>query len=70
MFFVTDRIHKGGISAEWCPTYEMAGYLLTKPIQGSIFKRFIDLIKEVIPQTDPKNGKQSNRKKNQTNKSK
>ena len=40
-FFVTDRIHKEDMSVEWCPTGEMTGYFLTKPNQGSIFKRFI-----------------------------
>ena len=38
---------------------------LTKPNQGSIFKRFRDIIMRVMPQTYPNNGKQGNRKKNQ-----
>ena len=42
----------------------MTGDFLTKPNQGSIFKRFRDLIMGVIPQTEPSNGKQGNTKKN------
>ena len=48
----------------------MTGDLLTKLNQGYIFKRFRDLIMGFMPQTDPNNGKQDNRKKNQTKKSK
>ena len=51
------------MAVEWCPTDEMTGYLLTKPNQGSIFKRFRDLIVGVVTQTDPNNGKQDNREK-------
>ena len=58
------------MAVEWCPTDETTGDFLTKPNQGSIFKRFRDLIMVVVPQTDPNNGKQVTRKKNQTKKSK
>ena len=69
MFSITDRIHKVYMSVEWCPTGEITGDFLTKPNQGSIFKRFRDLIMGVIPQTDPRNGKQGNINKKQTKKS-
>ena len=58
------------MAVEWCPTDETTGDFLTKPNQGSIFKRFRDLIMGVMPQTDPNIGKQDNRKKKKTKKSK
>ena len=64
--FVTDRIQKGDMSAEWWPTGEMTAYLLTKPNQGSIIKIFRNLIVGVMPQTDPRIGKQGNRNEKKT----
>ena len=55
---------------EWCPTDEMTGFFLTKPNQGSIFKRLGNLIMGVMPQIDLNNGKQGKRKKNKTKKGK
>ena len=46
----------------------MTGYLLTKLNQGSILNSFLDLIMGVMPQTDPSNVKQGNRKKKKTRK--
>ena len=43
-FFVTDRINKGDVSVEWCPTDDMTGDFSTKPNQGALFRRFRDLI--------------------------
>ena len=43
-FFVTDRLHKGGMPVKWSPIGEITGGLLTKPSGESIFKRFRDLI--------------------------
>jgi hypothetical protein len=43
-FFITDRISKGEVRVEWCPTKEMAADFLTKPLQGSAFRQFRDLI--------------------------
>ncbi len=43
-FFITDRIAKGEVRVEWCPTKEMVADFMTKPLQGSAFKRFRDLI--------------------------
>ena len=43
-FFITDRISKGKVRDKWCPTAEMVTDFMTKPLQGSTFKRFRDLI--------------------------
>ena len=44
----------------------MNAYLLTKPNQGSIIKIFRNLIVGVMPQTDPRIGKQGNRNEKKT----
>ena len=56
-FFVTDRIAKGDMSMEWCPTGDMTADYFTKPNQGALFKRFRDLIMGVTAQADPGVGK-------------
>jgi hypothetical protein len=43
-FFITDRISKGEVCVEWCPTKDMVADFLTKPLQGLAFKKFRDLI--------------------------
>jgi hypothetical protein len=43
-FFITDRVSKGEARVEWCPTNEMVAGFLTKPLQGSMFRKFRDLI--------------------------
>ncbi len=43
-FFVTDRIAKGELSVEWCPTAEMIADFMTKPLQGAVFLKFRDII--------------------------
>jgi len=43
-FFITDRISKGEVRVEWCPTGDMVADFMTKPLQGSTFKKFRDLI--------------------------
>jgi hypothetical protein len=43
-FFITDRIAKGEVRVEWCPTKSMVADFMTKPLQGSVFKNFRDLI--------------------------
>ena len=43
-FFITDRISKGEVRVEWCPTRDMVADFMTKPLQGSTFKKFRDLI--------------------------
>jgi hypothetical protein len=39
-FFVTDRVAKGKICLEWCPTGDMVADFKTKPLQGANFKKF------------------------------
>ena len=56
-FFVTDRIAKGEMSVEWCPTGDMVGDFMTKPTQGSVFKKFRDQIMGIVPAQDPGPGK-------------
>ena len=43
-FFITDRISKGEVRVEWCPTKDMVADFMTKPLQGSAFREFRDLI--------------------------
>jgi hypothetical protein len=43
-FFVTDRIAKGELSVEWCPTARMIADFMTKPLQGATFRKFRDII--------------------------
>jgi hypothetical protein len=33
-FFVTDRVAKGHLKVEWCPTAEMIADFMSKPLQG------------------------------------
>ena len=48
-FFITDRISKGEVRVEWCPTKEMIADFMTKPLQGSMFRKFRDLIMGALP---------------------
>jgi hypothetical protein len=43
-YFVTDRIAKGELKMQWCPTTDMIADYMTKPLQGKLFRRFRDLI--------------------------
>ena len=56
-FFVTDRINKGELTIEWCPTGDMIGDFMTKPTQGSVFKRFRDQLMGVVVAQPPGKGK-------------
>ena len=51
-FFITDRISKGEVRVEWCPTKDMVADFLTKPLQGSVFRRFRDLIMGSLPEKE------------------
>jgi hypothetical protein len=51
-FFITDRISKGEVRVEWCPTAEMVADFMTKPLQGSLFKKFRDLIMGALPRKE------------------
>jgi len=43
-FFITNRIQMGEVRTERCPTGDMVADFMTKPLQGSAFVRFRDLI--------------------------
>ena len=43
-FFITDRIAKGEVRVEWCPTKQMIADFMTKPLQGSAFRNYRNLI--------------------------
>jgi hypothetical protein len=51
-FFITDRVSKGEVSIEWCPTADMVADFATKPLQGALFKKFRDQIMGVVPMMD------------------
>jgi len=46
-FFITDRVANKEIEVIYCPTGDMHADLLTKPLQGSVFKRFRDKIMNI-----------------------
>jgi hypothetical protein len=48
-FFCTDRIKKGELSVEYCPTLDMIADYFTKALQGSLFRKLRDLILGVKP---------------------
>ena len=52
-FFITDRIEQGELSVGWCPTGDMIGDFMTKPLQGALFDKFRDQIMGVVPAKDP-----------------
>ena len=43
-FFITDRIEQKEIRVEYCPTGEMIADYFTKPLQGSLFRKFRNMI--------------------------
>ena len=43
-FFITDRIGAKEVRVEYCPTGEMVADFMSKPLQGSTFVRFRDMI--------------------------
>jgi hypothetical protein len=48
-FFCTDRIKKGELSVEYCPTLDMIADYFTKALQGSLFRKLRDLILGIKP---------------------
>ncbi len=40
-FFVMDRLAKGKIRLEWCPTGDMVADFMTKPLQGANFYKVL-----------------------------
>ena len=43
-FFVKDRVAKGEIEVQYCPTKLMIADCLTKPVQGQLFLELRDLL--------------------------
>ena len=43
-YFITDQIKKKQLEVKYCPTDDMIGDFMTKPLQGSKFKKFRRLI--------------------------
>jgi hypothetical protein len=48
-FFCTDRIKKGILSVEDCPTLDMIADYFTKSLQSSLFRKLRDLILGIVP---------------------
>jgi hypothetical protein len=38
-FFITDRVKKEEVSVVWCPTGDIIGDFVTKPLQGGLFPK-------------------------------
>jgi hypothetical protein len=51
-YFVTDKIAKGELKVQWCPTTAMIADYMTKPLQGKLFRRFRDLIMGLASSTE------------------
>ena len=49
IFFVKDRVDKGEVKVEYCPTELMLADFYTKPLQGRLFKKFRDVLMEYEP---------------------
>jgi hypothetical protein len=56
-FFITDHVDKGNVSLVWCPTGDMIGDFMIKPLQGALFHNFRDQIMGGDPAQDPGPGK-------------
>ncbi len=54
-FFITDRVNMKEVQIEWCPTKEMVADFMTKPLQGSQFRRLRDIILGMTSVKRPKN---------------
>jgi hypothetical protein len=48
---VTDRVKSGEVSIDYCPTDDMIADFFTKPLQGTKFRKFRDIIMNVDPVT-------------------
>ena len=43
-FWIKDRIESENIKVEYCPTEKMVADFFTKPLQGSLFRKFRDVV--------------------------
>ena len=50
-FFTKDRVDKGELKVEYCPTLQMLADFFTKPIQGALYNKFRDAIMGYTPIT-------------------
>ena len=48
-FFIKDILRREGITVQHCPTERMVADFLTKPVQGTLFKTFRDIIMGIKP---------------------
>ena len=39
-FFLTDQVEKKNVSIKYCPTKQMIGDFMSKPLQGKLFAKF------------------------------
>jgi hypothetical protein len=55
-FFLADQCQKGNIDIRWCPTKQMLGDPMTKPLQGKEFHDMTDYLlgKRRVPEPDNK----------------
>ena len=51
-FFITDRVKAGDSRVVRCPTLEMIADFFTKPLQGSLFHKFRDVIMNIARKVD------------------
>ena len=51
--FITDSFAQGDVSLIWCPTGDMIGEFITKPLQRDLLQKFRYHIMGVIPAQDP-----------------
>jgi hypothetical protein len=56
-FLITDRVSEEEVSLVWCPTGDMIGDYVTKPLQGALFRKFRDQLMGVTPARNPGPGK-------------
>jgi hypothetical protein len=43
-YFITDRIDRGDLKVEYCPTEDLVADFYTKPLQGQLFRKFRSII--------------------------
>ena len=43
-FFISDQVNQGNLKVKYCPTDEMIGDFMTKPLQGSKLMKFRKII--------------------------
>ena len=51
-YFVTDHINRDRLQVSYCPTGDMLADYFSKPLQGSLFRRFRNLILNVSPKDE------------------